>query len=268
LDQVLTTLRLTWRWRGRALRALVLPLLAIAGLALIEWYTYAIIRLQFAVGQRFFNDPESLVALILVRGGVMALYVAGPAVAIATMLSTAVAQPETPRWLPAPRALALVAAIVVVDLAGMALTSYARETAFAYVQSFGTDWFNRNLDTILQVQLLVNYINLADPVAAVVAIIVARAVFALPAARTERPTVERVVNAALLVLVLSSAFSLAEGIAMHHILGGQLLPGPRPLPVRLAALATTLAITALAAMLFATAVAVAAFAGSTTARTT
>ena len=115
MDQALTTLRLTWRWRGRFLRPLALPLLALAALALVDWHTSLIDDLQYAVGLRLFHDPNSLAARVLVRGVVLVLYATGPALASAAILS-AITEQAAPRWLPGLGALPLVGALVAVEL--------------------------------------------------------------------------------------------------------------------------------------------------------
>ena len=153
MDQALTTLRLTWRWRRRYLPALVLPLLAMAGLTLVEWYTNAIADVAYGIGLRLFHDPYfSATALLLVQFAFDALYAAAWAAAAATILSTIAEQPAAPRWLPEQRTFPLIGALVVVELAGQAVTSYARAAAGSYVLAFGFDWFQRN-ETVIAAYL-------------------------------------------------------------------------------------------------------------------
>jgi hypothetical protein len=268
LDQALTTLRLTWRWRGQYLRALVLPLVLMAGLPLVEWYTDAIADMQYVVGLRFFHDPHSLTAQFLVRNAVNVLYAAAPVVATATILSTIAMQPAATRWLPERQALPLVAALTIFVVAGDTIVSFVRRAALRHLFDFGPDWTQRNESMISQIYLVAYHVDFVSPAAAVLAIIVARAVFATAAARTARPTIERVVNAALLVLVLCSALSLANDVLKVPLLAGQTEASSRPLAINLAVLATDLTTVVLTTVLFATAVAVASFAGPTEARAT
>ena len=83
MDQILSTLRLTWQWRRLFARALVLPLLGMAAFMVFDWTSPVLIDLTIALGSLLLGDSESALAYTIVRSAYGTLYSA--CIAIATV---------------------------------------------------------------------------------------------------------------------------------------------------------------------------------------
>lgn len=256
MDQILSTLRLTWQWRRLFARALVLPLLGMAAFMVFDWTSPVLIDLTIALGSLLLSDSESALAYTIVRSAYGTLYSACIAIATATIVNTITTGPAAAaRWLPPERTVPFIAALAVANFAATLVIFGGQQMVRGAIASSISSSINDDASMLAALDQALDTIEFAAPVVTVVAIHAARRVFIAAAATTMPPQIAHFLNAAVIAIVAATATEVvATALRTQLSLEGQL-----PLVDTVIGLATYLALDSVWIAVFATTIAVAAF---------